>query len=94
VIEAGLYETPESIIVGYRYRVLWVQFIDFENEIFVIVLHPLSVEIRVIKILQKSHETLRSMLSDEDLLYIENSGYTCDGEVMLITIGDRFNIFM
>jgi hypothetical protein len=56
--------------------------------------HPLSVEIRVIKILQKSHETIRSTLSDEDLLYIENSGYTCDGEVMLIAIGDRYSILM
>jgi hypothetical protein len=94
VIEAGLYETPESMIVGYRYRVLWVQFMDFENEIFVIVDHPLLAEIRVIKILQKSHEPLRRMLSDEDLLYIKNSGYNCDGEVMLIAIGDRYSILM
>jgi hypothetical protein len=66
VIEAGLYETPESMIVGYRYGVLWVQFVDFENEIFVIVDQPLIAEIRVIKTLQKSHETLRSMLSNEN----------------------------
>jgi hypothetical protein len=31
MIEVGLYETPESIIVGYRYRVLCVKLIDFEN---------------------------------------------------------------
>jgi hypothetical protein len=54
VIEAGIYEKPESIIVGYRYRVLWVQFMDLENEIFVIVDHPLLAEIRVIKILEKN----------------------------------------
>jgi hypothetical protein len=53
VIEAGLYETSESMIVGYRYRVSCAKFIDIENQIFVIVDHPLSVEIRVIKILQK-----------------------------------------
>jgi hypothetical protein len=55
MIEAGLNETPESMIVGYRYRVLCFKLMAFENEIFVIVDHPLFAEIRVIKILQNSH---------------------------------------
>jgi hypothetical protein len=67
---------------------------DFDNEIFIIVDHPLLAEIRVIKILENSHETLRSMLSNENLLYIENSGYTCDSEVMLFAIGDRYTVLM
>jgi hypothetical protein len=54
----------------------------------------LLAEIRAIKILQKSHEPLRRLLNDEDLLYIENTGYTCDGDVMLIAIGEDYSVLM
>jgi hypothetical protein len=63
-----------------------------ENEIFVILKHPLFEEIRVI-IPQRSHEPLR-MLNDENLLFLENSAYICDGEVILIATGDQYIILM
>jgi hypothetical protein len=56
---AGLYESPESLIVNYRYTVLCVNIMEQENEIFVVIKHPLFEEIRVIKIPQRSHEPLR-----------------------------------
>jgi hypothetical protein len=55
-----------------------------ENEMFVVLKHPLFEEITVIIIPQRSHEPLRRMLNDENLLFPENSGYICDGEVIII----------
>jgi hypothetical protein len=64
-----------------------------ENEIFVVLKHPLFEEIRVIIIPQRSHKSLR-MLKDENLLFLENSAYICDGEVILIAIDDQYTILM
>jgi hypothetical protein len=93
MIAAGLYESPESLIVNYRYTVLCVNIMEQENEIFVVLKHPLFEEIRLIIIPQRSHEPLRRMLGDENLLFLENSGYICD-EVILIAIGDQYTILM
>jgi hypothetical protein len=92
MIAAGLYESPESLIVIYRYIVLCVNIMEQENEIFVVLKHPLFEEIRVI-IPQRSHEPLRRMLNDENL-FLESSGYICDGEVILIAIGEHYTILM
>jgi hypothetical protein len=77
MIAAGLYESPESLIVNYRYTVLCVNIMEQENEIFVVLKHPLFEEIILIIIPQRSHEPLRRMSNDENLLFLENSGYIC-----------------
>jgi hypothetical protein len=41
MIAAGLSESPESLIVNYRYTVLCVNIIEQENEIFVVLKEPL-----------------------------------------------------
>jgi hypothetical protein len=94
MIATGFYESSESLIVNYRYTVLCVSIMEQENEIFMVLKHPLFEEIRVIIIPQRSHEPLRRMLNDENLLFLENSRYICDGEVILIAIGDQCTILM
>jgi hypothetical protein len=41
MIAAGLYESPESLIVNYRYTVLCVNIMEQENEIIVVLKHSL-----------------------------------------------------
>jgi hypothetical protein len=61
-IEAGLYDSADSMLVGYPYRVIEVQVSEQENEIFVVLDHPFFDEIRVINVPQRSHEPLRRLL--------------------------------
>jgi hypothetical protein len=82
-------DVADMMITQYRVNIM-----EQENEIFVVLKHPLFEEIRIIIIPQRSHEPLRRMLNDENLLFLENSGYICDGEVILIAIGDQYTIRM
>jgi hypothetical protein len=34
------------------------------------------------------------MLNDKNYLLLENSGYSCDGEVIFIAIGEHYGVFM
>jgi hypothetical protein len=93
MIAAGLYESRELLIVNYRYIVLCVNIMEQENEMFVVFKYALFKEIRVIIIPQRTHEPLRRMLN-ENLFCLENSGYTFNGEVLLIAIGEHYTIPM
>jgi hypothetical protein len=96
ITEAGQYDSADTMVMGYPYWVLRVNVVN--QEIFAALKHFYE-EIRVVKIPQRSHEPRRRLLiimrlTEGELFFLENVGYTPDGEMILRASVENLSIYV